>query len=88
MSIFIHPTANVAEEASIGEGTKVWINSQIREGTSIGKNCIISKDTYIDENVKIGDNCKIYSHICTPLDKSASLYSVFVRHRQKAHYKA
>lgn len=61
--IFIHPTANVSEQAIIGSGTKIWINSQIREKSEIGMNCIISKDTYIDTEVKIGHNCKIQNSV-------------------------
>lgn len=61
--IFIHPTANVSKQAIIGDGTKIWINSQIRENSQIGRNCIISKDTYIDAEVKIGNNCKIQNSV-------------------------
>ncbi len=63
MNIFIHSTANVSENAIIEEGTKIWINSQIRENVKIGQNCIISKDTYIDTNVMIGNNCKIQNSV-------------------------
>lgn len=62
-SIFIHETANVSENTVIGEGTKIWINSQIREESSIGSNCIISKDTYIDSKVSIGSNCKVQNSV-------------------------
>jgi acetyltransferase-like isoleucine patch superfamily enzyme len=62
-NIYIDKTANVSSEANIGDGTKIWINSQIRESTTIGKNCIISKDTYIDTQVKIGNNCKIQNSV-------------------------
>lgn len=61
--IFIHPTANVSNQAIIGNGTKIWINSQIRERSQIGSNCIISKDTYIDAEVRIGNNCKIQNSV-------------------------
>ncbi len=61
--IFIHPTAHISNEAVIGDGTKIWINAQIRENAIIGKNCIISKDTYIDFDVKIGNNCKIQNGV-------------------------
>ena len=61
--IFIHETANIAPDATIGSGTKVWINSQIREGVVIGQNCILSKDTYIDLNVRIGNDCKIQNAV-------------------------
>lgn len=62
-NIFIHETANVSEMTLIGEGSKIWINSQIREKSSIGNNCIISKDTYIDSQVSIGNNCKIQNSV-------------------------
>ena len=34
--VYIHPSANVSDKALIGEGTKVWINVQIRENARIG----------------------------------------------------
>ena len=61
--IYIHATANISSDVKIGEGTKIWINSQIREKSEIGDNCIISKDTYIDTQVKIGNNCKIQNSV-------------------------
>jgi acetyltransferase-like isoleucine patch superfamily enzyme len=60
---FIHITAHVSPEAVIGNGTKIWINSQIREHAHIGDYCIISKDTYIDEYVVIGDRVKIQNSV-------------------------
>lgn len=61
--VFFFPTANVSENATIGVGTKIWQNVQIREGAHIGKHCNISKDVYIDFNVAIGDNCKIQNGV-------------------------
>jgi len=61
--VFIHPSAYVSEEASIGQGTKIWINAQIRENVTIGENCIISKDTYVDTGVTIGSNVKIQNGV-------------------------
>jgi acetyltransferase-like isoleucine patch superfamily enzyme len=63
VSAFIHPTASVDSRASIGAGTKVWINAQIREGARVGLDCIISKDVYIDHDVSIGDGCKIQNSV-------------------------
>ncbi len=62
-NVFIHPTATVADGAVIGDGTKVWINVQIREASEIGRDCIVSKDVYIDHGVKIGDRCKIQNSV-------------------------
>jgi acetyltransferase-like isoleucine patch superfamily enzyme len=62
-NVFIHPTANVSPQASIGAGTKVWINVQIREHANIGEGCILSKDVYIDHAVTVGHRCKIQNSV-------------------------
>lgn len=62
-SSLIHPTATVAEEATIGAGTRLWVNVQVREGASVGRDCILSKDVYIDHGVTVGDRCKIQNSV-------------------------
>ncbi len=57
--IYIHPSATVAENVSLGDGTKVWVNAQIREEVAVGRNCVISKDAYLDQGVRVGDEVKI-----------------------------
>lgn len=85
--VFIHPTANVSDSATIGEKTKIWINTQVREGARIGTNCIISKDTYIDSEVTIGNNCKIqngvsvYHGVTIEDDVFVGPYAVFTNDR-------
>ncbi len=59
MSIYIHPTADVSPKATLGEGTKVWHQAQVREGAVLGRNCILGKGAYVDFGVQIGDNVKI-----------------------------
>jgi acetyltransferase-like isoleucine patch superfamily enzyme len=58
-SVSIHETAEVSDQARVGEGTKVWHQAQIRENAKVGANCIIGKGVYIDFDVIIGDNVKI-----------------------------
>ncbi|WP_035059525.1 acyltransferase [Andreprevotia chitinilytica] len=60
---FVHASANVSADAKIGEGSKIWINVQVREQAVIGRNCIVSKDVYIDHGVQIGNNCKIQNSV-------------------------
>jgi UDP-2-acetamido-3-amino-2,3-dideoxy-glucuronate N-acetyltransferase len=60
----IHPSAEVAEGASIGDDVRVWHQAQVREGAVIGAGCIIGKGAYIDANVRIGANCKIQNYSC------------------------
>ncbi len=60
---FIHQSAHVSNGAKIGDGSKIWINVQIRENAVIGNDCILSKDVYIDHGVSIGDRCKIQNSV-------------------------
>lgn len=82
-NVFVHPTANVSPKATIGDNSKIWINSQIREDVSLGENCIISKDTYIDFGVSIGNNCKlqngvsVYHGVTIEEDVFVGPYAVF-----------
>lgn len=62
-SVYIHPTANVSPAARIGQGSKIWINVQIRENAQIGEHCIVSKDVYVDHAVTIGHRCKIQNSV-------------------------
>jgi UDP-2-acetamido-3-amino-2,3-dideoxy-glucuronate N-acetyltransferase len=61
--VFIHETAIVDASATIGAGTKIWVNVQIREQARIGKKCILSKDVYVDHGVHVGDRCKIQNGV-------------------------
>lgn len=61
--VFIHPTAEVHPAASIGDGSKVWINVQVREDAVVGGGCILSKDVYIDAGVRIGERCKVQNSV-------------------------
>ena len=59
MSWFIHATASVSPEATIGEGTRVWNEAQVRERARVGRECILGKGAYVGEGVTIGDRCKL-----------------------------
>ena len=61
--IFLHPTSEVDDSASIGKGTKIWNQAQVRNDAVIGENCIISKNVYIDEHVIIGNRVKIQNNV-------------------------
>lgn len=63
MPVYVHETAEVSEEAFIGDGTKVWNHAQVRENASIGKHCIISKNVYVDAGVAIGNCVKIQNNV-------------------------
>lgn len=62
MNPLIEESSIVDSSATIGQGTRVWHNSQIRNEVSIGENCIIGRNVYIGSGVKIGKNCKIQNN--------------------------
>jgi len=59
--MFIHPSAEVAQEARIGDGVHIWAFSQVREDANIGASTTIGSHSYIDAGVVVGANCKIQS---------------------------
>ena len=61
--IFIHETAEVSDNAVIGDGTKIWNQAQVRNNVEIGEGCIISKNVYIDEYVRVGNRVKIQNNV-------------------------
>jgi acetyltransferase-like isoleucine patch superfamily enzyme len=63
LAIRIHPTAEVSEKASIGDGTSIWHQAQVREGVTIGERCIIGKGVYVDAGVSIGKHVKIQNYV-------------------------
>ncbi len=62
-SVRIHPTAEVSPQASIGPGTSIWNQAQVREGARIGRECVVGKNVYVDAGVAIGDRVKIGNNV-------------------------
>lgn len=59
---YTHPTADVAENASIESGAKVWHYAQVRENAVIGANSIVGRGAYVGTGVQVGENCKIQNY--------------------------
>ncbi len=60
---FVHPTADIEDDVTIGEGTHIWRFSCVRQNAQIGKNCIIGQNVYIDKNVVIGNKVKLQNNV-------------------------
>ena len=60
--ITIAATADVAESASIGDGSRIWHLAQIREDAALGSNCNIGRGAYVGPAVVLGDNCKVQNY--------------------------
>jgi len=61
--VTVHSSADVAENAALGPGTRVWHQAQVREGAEIGAECILGKGVYVDFGVRIGDRCKLQNGV-------------------------
>jgi len=60
---FVHPTAEVDQPASIGEGTSIWHFSHVLKGSVIGKNCKVGQNVVLGPNAVIGNNVKIQNNV-------------------------
>ena len=60
---FLHKTAIVDENVSIGSGTKIWHFSHIQSHTQIGNNCTLGQNVNVGNNVKIGNYVKIQNNV-------------------------
>jgi UDP-2-acetamido-3-amino-2,3-dideoxy-glucuronate N-acetyltransferase len=58
----IHPSADVSDDAKLGEGSSVWHLAQVREHAVLGANCIVGRGAYVGEGVVMGDNCKLQNY--------------------------
>lgn len=55
----IHPTAIVADDVEIGEGTVIMAGAIIQTGSRIGRHAIVNTGACIDHDCRIGDFCHI-----------------------------
>jgi len=62
MTIRVADSADVAEDASIGNECQVWHLAQIREGANLGEKCIIGRGAYVDAGVHLGKCCKVQNY--------------------------
>jgi len=61
--VFVHPTAIIDDNVTIGKGTKIWHFSHILSGSKIGKNCNIGQNCVIGPDITIGNKCKIQNNV-------------------------
>ncbi|WP_366181046.1 acyltransferase [Actinomyces timonensis] len=62
MAVRIAESADVSDDAVIGEGSSVWHLAQIRERAVLGAGCVIGRGAYIGEGVRMGANCKVQNY--------------------------
>lgn len=62
-SYFVHETAIIDSNVSIGEGTKIWCFCHILKNTTIGKNCGFGQNCVVGANVNIGNCVKVQNNV-------------------------
>lgn len=55
-------TADVADTARTGPGTRIWHLAQVEDGASLGRSCVVGRGACIGPGVTIGDNVKIQNY--------------------------
>lgn len=72
----IHPTAEVAADAEIGQGTSIWHHVHVRERAVIGRHCVLGKGVFVDFEVRLGDNCKLQNgvYVYHPAEIAAGVF--------------
>lgn len=60
---FVHPSAVVEENVTVGEGTKVWHFCHLRKNCTLGDNVSLAKDVFIDHGVTVGDGTRIQNGV-------------------------
>lgn len=61
--VTIHPTADVAEDASVGFGTKVWRHSQVVSGARVGEHCTVGHNCTVFGKANLGNRVKLEANI-------------------------
>ncbi|GAC1314055.1 MAG: acyltransferase [Chloroflexota bacterium] len=59
---FVHSTADISAQATLGPGCRVWRLAHVRERARIGAECVIGAGAYVGADVTIGDRCKVQNN--------------------------
>ena len=62
-SYFLHESAVVDPNVSIGDGTKIWHFSHVLGGSVIGRDCNIGQNVVIGPDVTVGNGCKVQNNV-------------------------
>jgi acetyltransferase-like isoleucine patch superfamily enzyme len=63
MGYFKHDKAMVHPDARIGEGTRVWANTNIQSGAVIGNGCNICDGTFVEKGAVVGNHVTIKHYV-------------------------
>ncbi len=62
-AFFIHETAIIDDDVSVGDGSKIWHFCHVLSHTKIGENCILGQNVMVGPSVEVGNGCKIQNNV-------------------------
>jgi len=60
---FVHPTAVIDDDVTVGRGTKIWHFSHILSGSKVGEQCNLGQNVMVGPDVTIGNRCKLQNNV-------------------------
>ena len=60
---FVHPTAVIDDNVTVGRGSKIWHFSHILSGSKVGEKCNLGQNVMVGPDVIIGNNCKLQNNV-------------------------
>lgn len=61
--MFIHPTAVIDDNVTIGADTRVWHFAHLVSGCRVGSRCSIGQNVVIMPTAVVGDGCRIQNNV-------------------------
>ena len=62
-NFFVHPTAVIDQNCSIGKGTKIWHFSHVMSDCEIGEDCNLGQNVVVSPGVVLGRNVKVQNNV-------------------------
>lgn len=63
LSVFVHHSAIVDQDADIGAGSKVWHFAHVSRGARVGMHCTLGQGVYVAPRVSIGDGVTVSNNV-------------------------
>ncbi|MBE0642244.1 MAG: N-acetyltransferase [Bacteroidales bacterium] len=60
---YAHPTAEIDEGCTIGNGTRIWHFCHLMTGCLIGKDCNLGQNVFVARGVVLGNNVKVQNNV-------------------------
>ena len=60
---FVHATAVIDDNVTVGQGSKIWHFSHILSGSKMGEKCNLGQNVMVGPDVIIGNKCKLQNNV-------------------------